>query len=434
MKSTVTNLSDTRVSLTISVDKAELAAAEQVALKKLSKTIKVPGFRKGHVPLEMVAKHADSVTLSEETLNNALSKAVAEAFLQDNIQVLERPEVEVKKYVSGQELEFTAEADVLPKITLGDYKKLKAEKQVSPVVAADIDEVLERIRTGFKDKKAVKRAAKLGDEAVIDFVGKKDGKEFEGGTGNDYPLELGSQSFIPGFEEAIVGLKAGDKKDVALTFPKEYHAKELAGQEVVFETTIKAVNESTLPELNDEFAAKVGPFTSVDELTADIKKELAAQKDREANDKLKDTLVKQLADKSKVSVPKVLVEDQVRSIEQDLMQNLAYRGQTIDDYFKERGFADRDAWLLGEANEAAETRVKIGLVLAELSRQLKVEATADELAEHINLYKQQYANNPEMAKRFDEPETQREVANRLITEKTVDELVKLNTTKSAQKS
>ncbi|HPQ82492.1 MAG TPA: trigger factor [Candidatus Saccharimonas sp.] len=429
MKSTVTTISDTRVSVVISVDKTELADAKQVALKKLSKNTKVPGFRKGHVPLEVVAKHVDPAALAEETLNNAISKSVAEVFLGNQIQVLERPEVEVKKYVPGQELEFTAEADVLPQVKLGDYKKLTAKKIVATVTPDDIEDVVERMRKGFAEKKETKAAAKDGDETVIDFVGKKDGVAFEGGTGTDYPLTLGSNSFIPGFEEALVGLKPGDKKDVELTFPKEYHAKDLAGKKVVFEVTVKKVNAVTLPKVDDEFAAKVGPFTSAKELRDDIKREITAQKEREAGDQLKDDLVKQLVEKSKVSVPAVLREDQIKSIEQDLRQNLMYQGMTLEQYFESKGYADRDAWAKGEAEEAADNRIKAGLVLAELSKELKIEATTDELAEHINQYKQSYANNPDMAKRFDEPEVQREVANRLITEKTVDELVKLNTVK-----
>lgn len=429
MKTTVTTISDTRVSVRVTLEPAELADAEQVALKKLSKTTKVPGFRKGHVPLEVLAKHVDQGALMDETLNNAISKAVAEAYMSNQIQVLERPEVEVKKFVPRQELEFIADADVLPKVKLGNYKNLKATKQVIKVAAADIDEVVERIQKGMSEKKATEAAAEMGDEVVVDFVGKKNAEPFEGGTGNDYPLTLGSNSFIPGFEEALVGLKAGDKKDVELTFPKEYHAKNLAGEKVVFEVTVKKVNAVTLPAVDDEFAAKAGPFTTADELREDIKREITAQREREANDALKDNLVKQLVDKSKVSVPAVLREDQIKSIEQDLQQNLMYQGMTLEQYFESKGYADRDAWVKGEAEEAADNRIKAGLVLAELSKVLKIEATADKLAEHINQYKQSYANNPEMAKRFDEPEVQREVANRLITELTVDELVKLNPVK-----
>jgi len=427
MKTTVKHLSDTRVLVTITLGAAELEAAEQVALKKLAKNVKVDGFRKGHVPIAMIKKNVDPNELGQETVENALSRAVAEAYLAEDLQALERPEVEIKKFVPGESLEFTAEGDVLPKVTLGDYKKLKAEKKVKAVVKADVEDTIERIRKGFANKEETNAAAKDGDEVIIDFVGKKDGVAFDGGTGEDYPLTLGSKSFIPGFEEALVGLKAGGKKDVELTFPEDYHAKELAGQKVVFETTVKKVNAVKLPKVDDEFAAKVGPFTSPEELCEDIKKEITAQREREANDTLKDDLVKQLVEKSKVSVPAVLREDQIRSIEMDLQQNLMYQGLSFEQYLENRGFADRDAWVKEEAEEAADNRIKAGLVLAELSKELKVEASADELAEHINVYKQQYANNPEMAKRFDEPEAQREIANRLITEKTVDELVKLNT-------
>ena len=426
MKTTVTHESDTRVKVVVAADHAELAAAEQVALKRLAKTVKVNGFRTGHVPLEIVKKHADPNALAQETLDAALNRAVAEAFLSNDLQVLARPEVEIKKYVPGELLEFTAEADVLPEVKLGDYKKLKAKKAAVNVDKKEIDEVIERIQKGLSEKKEVKRAAKIGDETAIDFVGKKDGEAFQGGTGKDYPLVLGSNSFIPGFEDALVGLKAGDTKDVKLAFPKDYHAKDLAGQDVVFEVAVKKVNSVKLPALDDKFAAKAGPFTSMDDLRKDIKAEITAQAERKATDDLKDELVKQLVAKSAVSVPSVLRDDQIRSLEQDLRQNLMYRGRTLEQYFEEKGYADRDAWVKAEANDAADARIKAGLVLAQLSKELKIEATADELAAHINAYKQQYANNPKMAKHFDKPEAQREVANRLITEKTIDKLVELN--------
>jgi trigger factor len=278
MNTTVKHLTETRVLVTITLGKPELEAAEQVALKKLAKTTKVAGFRKGHVPLEMVAKHVDPNELGQETLENALSRAVAESFIENKLQALERPEVEVKKFVPGEELEFTAEGDVLPEVTLGDYKNLTVEKKTATVKKADIDEVIERIQKGFGEKKESNGPAKMGDETIIDFVGKKDDVAFDGGTATDYALTLGSNSFIPGFEEAIVGHKAGDTFDVPLTFPAEYQSKDLAGQDVVFTVTIKKVNQVVLPEVDDVFAAKVGPFTSVDDLKKDIKAEITAQK------------------------------------------------------------------------------------------------------------------------------------------------------------
>ena len=429
MKTTVKHLSDTKVELTIALGKDELAAAEQVALKKLSKNMKVAGFRQGHVPLNVAAKNVDPEMLAQQTLEDALSKAVAEAYISEDLQALDRPAVEIKKFVPGQELEFTAEAEILPKVTLGDYKKLKADTPKVTVTAKEVDEIIDRMRQGMSEKKAVERAAMLTDEATIDFIGKKDGVAFEGGTGNDYPLVLGSNSFIPGFEEGIVGKKPGETFDLDLEFPKDYHAADLKGAKVTFTTTLKDLKEVVLPEVNDEFAAKAGPFTSVDDLKADIKRELTEQKEREAKEKLKDDLVKRLIDVSTVPAPEILVKDQERSIETDMTQNLMYQGLTLDMYLDNKGFKTKEEWLDKEVQPAAEMRVKAGLVLAELSKELKIEASTAELEEHVNMYKQQYANNPQLVKQLDTDDARRDIANRLLTEKTVEKLVELNTKK-----
>lgn len=427
MKTTVEQLSPTKVKLTITLGKPELEAAEQVALTKLAKEVKVAGFRKGKVPPSVVAKHVDPNMLAQQTADDALSKAVAEAFLAEGIQALERPEVELKKFVPGSEMEFTAESEILPKIKLGDYKKLGVKKEAAAVTTADVADVIERMRDGMSDKKEVARAAKDGDEVLIDFIGKKDDVAFDGGTAEGYELKLGSNSFIPGFEEGIVGKKPGDTFDLKLKFPKEYHVADLAGADVTFTTTLQKVMELSKPKLDDEFAKKADSrISTLAELKADIKKEISAQKEREATDKLKDELVGKLIEISDIPVPQSLLDDQARSIEQDMTQNLMYQGLTIEQYIQNKQFKDHAEWHDKEVVPAAEKRVKAGLALAELSKIEKIEASADELAEHINLYKTQYANNPEMVKRFDEPEAQRDIANRLLTEKTVDRLVELN--------
>lgn len=426
MKTTVNHLSDTKVELTISLGQEELAAAEQVALSKLAKKIKVPGFRQGKVPLNVAAKNVDPEALAQQTLEDALSKAVADAYIAEELQALDRPAVEIKKFVPGQELEFTAEAEILPKVKLGDYKKLKVEKEKITVEATEVDEIIDRMRQGFSEKKDVERAAKNGDEATIDFVGKKDDVAFDGGTGTDYPLTLGSNSFIPGFEEGIVGKKVGETFDLKLKFPEDYHAADLKGADVVFTTTLKSLKEIVLPEVDDKFAAQAGPFKTVDELKADITRELTDQKEREAGEKLKDELVKQLIEASEVPAPEVLVKDQEGSIETDMAQNLMYQGLTLDMYLDNKGFKTKEEWLDKEVHPVAEMRVKAGLVLAELSKELKIEATNEELEEHVNTYKQQYANNPQLVKQLDTPEARRDIANRLLTEKTVEKLVELN--------
>ena len=426
MKTTVKKLSDTKVELTISLGSEELSAAEQVALTKMAGDVKVPGFRKGKVPVSVAAKHVNPAALQEQTLDNALSKAVAEAFMAEKIQALDRPAVDVKKFVPGQELEFTAEVEIIPPVKLGNYKKLKAKRQAVKVEDKEVEEIITRMRENFTEKTEVKRAAKEGDEAVIDFTGKKDDVPFDGGVAKDFALKLGSGQFIPGFEEGVIGHKAGETFDLKLTFPKDYHAKELAGADVVFTVTLHKVNELSLPEVNDEFAAKCGPFTSVDELKADIKREITAQKDREADDKLKDDLVGELAEVSKVALPELLIDDQIRSIEQDLMQNLMYRGLTLDSYLQTQKFTDKDDWRAKEARPAAEKRVKAGLVLAELSKELGVEVSHEELSAQIEAMKQQYGKDPKIAERFSDPNVHRDIANRMITDKTVEKLIELN--------
>jgi trigger factor len=326
-------------------------------------------------------------------------------------------------------MEFKADVEILPAITLGDYKKLKASKEAADVADADVDEVIERMRQGLSEKKEVDRAAKNGDEVLIDFVGTdKDGKEVAGATGRDYPLTLGSGSFIPGFEEGIVGKKASEHVDLPLTFPKDYHHKPLAGAQVTFGVDIKTVSEVALPELNDEFAAKAGPFKTVDELKADVRRELTDQHEREALDKLRDQLVEQLVKGSKIPTPEVLINDQMASIEQDFVQNLMYRGMTLPQYLEQQGVSEED-WKKTELREQAIRRVQVGLALAELSKIEKIDVNAEELNERLADMLQRYGGDAKFREQLDTPEARRDLANRIITEKTVDRLIELNTKK-----
>jgi trigger factor len=426
MKVAINNVSDTKVVLTITLDAESLAIAGQVATEKLARDVKVPGFRKGKTPVAVAAKNIDPSVLQEQTVNDAISKAVAEAFLENKIQALDRPVVEVKKFVPSEMLEFTAETEILPKVKLGNYKKLKVNIEKVVVKDSEINDIVDRMRQGFADKKEVKRAAMDGDETIIDFTGKKDGVAFEGGTGKDYSLKLGSNQFISGFEKGIVGHKTGETFDLDLTFPADYNSNELKGQKVTFTVTLKSVKEVTLPELDDKLAAKSGPFKTVSELTTDIRRELTTQKERETTDKLKDELVKQLVAISHVPAPDILVSDQMKSIEQDFINNLMYQSLTLDQYLKNKGFETKEKWLETEVKSIAKKRVEAGLALAELSKTEKIQATNEELDAHVDLFRQQYAKNAEALKQFEQPEVRRDIANRLLTEKTVDRLVELN--------
>lgn len=428
MKTSVKYLSDTKVAVNVALGVSELKDAELAALNELGKDIKVPGFRKGKVPVSVVSKNVNPNVLAQKTLESALSKAVADAFISEKLQALDRPEVEVKKFVPGSELEFTAESEVMPKIKIGDYKNLKSTAKKVSVTKKDISEITDRLKKGFASKKTVQRPAKLTDEVNIDFEGKKDGIAFDGGKGEKYDLVLGSNSFIPGFEDGIIGKKTGETFDLKLTFPEDYHADNLKGAEVVFTTTINEIKEVVEPELNDELAAKAGPFKTVEELEDDIKREITKQKETEALEKLKDDLVAELVEKSTVPVPDVLLRDQMKLIEQDTNRNLMYRGMSIDDYIKSLKYKDKNDWLENEVRPIAEKRVKAGLLLAELSKVEKIEATENELLEKINQLGKQYPSE-DMRKHLKTPEVQRDVANRILTEKTVDRLVSLNSKK-----
>ena len=425
MKTKLKNISDVKVELTISLGAEELKAAEQVALTKIAKEVKIEGFRKGKAPLEMVAAQVDPNLLSQETLENALSKSVAEAFLKEKVQAINRPEVDVKKFIPGTELEFTATTEIMPKVELGDYKKLGVKKEAAKVSKKEVKETIDRILKNFAEKKKVEREAKNGDEVIIDFLGKKDGAAFDGGKAEKFPLELGSKSFIPGFEEGLIGKKAGDELSLNLEFPKDYHAKDLAGAKVVFEVKIHEVRENDEPEINEEFLSKLGDFKTKEEFEKQIEEDLKTQKQAEADEKFKDELVKKLAEVSKVPVPEILLEDQKRSIEMDMQQNLMYSGLSLEDYLERMG-KTREEWLKKDVKEAAEMRVKSGLALAELSKVEKVKSDTKELDARIAQLKEQYGNSKEVQKQLSSDDVRRNLANQILTEKTIDLLVKFN--------
>lgn len=427
MKYTRKNNSDTAVELTITVDAAELAQAKKSTIARLGKKIKVAGFREGKVPTSVAEKNLDPNMLNMEIAEDAINSTLIDALQKEDVRPLDNPHVDLSKYIPGEQLEFKATIEILPAIQLGDYKKLKATKDEVKINPKDVDEIIERMRQGMGTKKDVERAAQNGDEVTIDFKGTdKDGKEVAGATGKEYPLVLGSNSFIPGFEEGLVGKKTGEHIELPLTFPKDYHHKPLAGAKVTFAVDIQKVQAVELPEVDDKFAAAAGPFKTVDDLKADIKRELTDQKEREALDKLRDQLVEQLIKGSKIPTPEILISDQLAGLERDFAQNLMYRGITLQQYLEQKGQSEED-WRKGELREQAIRRVQVGLALAELSKVENIEVNGKELDERLQEMLQRYGSDAKLREQLDTHEARRDLANRMITEKTVDRLVELNT-------
>ena len=413
-----------RVELTIRVERQEWQQALDDAYQANRDLYPVDGCAPGKATRQALEQAYAPDVFYQEAVNATFPRALVEAFGQEEILVAGAPELRIVD-IGPEGFTFAALAELYPEVKLGQYKGLSAPMPQAELSNDDVDKAMEEWLQAHLVEQERDRAA-MGDEVTLDFDGSVDGVPFEGGKAENYPLLLGSGMFIDGFEEQVAGIRPEEEREIHVTFPQQY-TPELAGKAAVFRVKAHRIVRRSMPELNDEFAAKCGPFTDMKELKDDIKREITAQKEREAGEKLKDALVGELADASKVALPELLIDDQMRSIEQDIQQNLAYRGITMESYLKTQGFADRDDWVKKEARPAAEKRVKAGLVLAELSKELKIDVSRDELSAQIDQMRQQYgAQDPKLAKQFDDPNVHRDIANRMITDKTVEKLVELN--------
>jgi trigger factor len=424
MKTTTKKLSDTRVEVKVTLDSADLKTAREQALARLAANLKVQGFRKGKAPASLVEKNVDPNEITNATLDIAVRTTMPAAFEKEKQNPIAIENVNVTKYVPDDTVEYTATADILPDVKLGDYKKLKAKMDKTEASTKDVQEILDNIVNAYAEKVVAKKAAELGDEVIIDFVGKKDGEPFNGGSAKDHHLTLGSGQFIPGFEDGIVGHSAGDKFDLDITFPKDYPEKTLAGQLTVFEVLVKQVNEIKKPALDSELAKKCGNFETIDDLKADIKHNLEIQNQHRAIEKYREDLVAELVKASKVSAPEILVRDQLRFIKDDMTRNAASRGMTFEQYL-ERAGQTAEEWEK-EARKIAEARVKSSLILQILARDEKITASDEEVDAKVNELRDVYQRSAEALKNLKKPEVRQDIRNRLIIDKTLDFLVEAN--------
>ncbi|MBQ9019978.1 trigger factor [Candidatus Saccharibacteria bacterium] len=424
MKVTTNKLSDTKVEIKVILDAEDLKDARQKAVARLASEMKIQGFRKGKAPLKVAEKQMATNDINSTALDIAIRSTVPQAFEQSKKAPLVIPNVNVTKYIPDETVEYTATAEILPEIKLGDYKKLKAKKQEVKVSDKDIQDVLDQIASAYAEKSPVKRPAKLTDEVTIDFEGKKDGVAFDGGAAKDYKIVLGSGQFIPGFEDGIVGHEAGDRFDLDLTFPKDYHSKELAGQKTTFNVLLKQVTEIKAPKQDDEFAKKSSPFKTMKELKDDIKKSLESQNQHKADDKYKDDLVRELVEKSTVSAPEIMIKDQLNFIKEDISRNAAAQGLTFEDYLKQTGQTEKD-WEK-EASKIAELRVKSSLCLQILARDENITVPDEEVEAKLSELRDVYQISPEALKGLKDPNVRQDIKNRLTIEKTLNHLVDLN--------
>ena len=424
MKVTTKKLSDTSVEIKVVLDKNDLKEAEEKAINRLVKDVKIEGFRKGKAPLDIAKKNINPNDLASVSLDIAVRTSVPKAFEESKSAPLMIPNVEVTKFVPGETVEYTAKADILPEVKLGDYKKLGVKKEEVKVAEKDVKEILDNIQNAYAEKKVAKKKAEMGDEVVIDLEGSLNGEKFEGGAAKDFKLGLGSHQFIPGFEEGIVGHESGDRFDLELTFPKDYHADKLAGKKTNFNVLLKQVNEIVKPALDDELAKKCGPFKTIDELKADIKKNLETQNAAKVDEKFKDDLVNKLVEKSKVSAPEIMVKDQLNIIKNDIAANAARQGLSFEDYLKQTGQTEEDWEKM--ARDIAEKRVKASLCLQILARDEKIEVEDEIVDAKVNELREVYKKSKEALKNLKDPNVRQDIKNRLTIEKTLNQLVEWN--------
>jgi len=418
MKLHTTRDEDTSVTLDITATVEELAKVKNKVLHILAPSVKVAGFRAGKVPMEVVEKNLDDATFQSEFLNEAINMLYISAIKEERIRPVDQPKVSVKKFVPFSELEFSMEISVVGEIKLPNYKKITAKRQPAKVGAKEINDVLANLQTRASAREEVKREAKKGDEALIDFKGvDKKGEPVAGADGTDYPLVLGSGTFIPGFEDNVIGMKIGDEKSFEVTFPKDYGAKALQNAKVTFTVTLKKVSEVVLPELDDKFASTVGPFENLEQLKSDIRKQLEADVASKLERDYESDIVKELSDKMKVAIPDSLITEQVEMVLAEVKQNIVQKGMTFDEFIASSGISEED-YTKKEVTPEAERRVKAGLMLSEIADVEGIDVTPEELEVRMQQLLAQY-KDPGMQEELNKPESRREINARLRTEKVI---------------
>ena len=385
--------------LTIEVSAEEFEKALNGAYMKQKKNISVPGFRKGKVPRQMVEKMYGVEIFYDDAANALIPDAYAKAYDEADIEIASQPKVEVVQIEKGKPFIFTAEVAVKPEVTLGEYKGLAVDKVSNRVTQKEIEE-----RLGKEQEKNARTIAVEGrpvqdkDEVILDFEGFIDGVAFEGGKGENYSLVIGSGSFIPGFEEQLIGAEAEKEVEVNVTFPEEYHAEELAGKEAVFKCTVHEIKAKELPELNDEFASEVSEFDTLDELKADIKAKIKEEKNAEGKRRREDQAVEQAVANASMDVPEAMIDTEVRQMANDFAQRIQQQGLTMEQYMQFTGMTSEK--MLEEFKPQALKRIQTRLVLEAIVKAENIEISDERLDEELTKMAEAYKMEVEKLKEF----------------------------------
>lgn len=398
-------LEKSQVALTIEVGAEAFEAALEKAYRKMRHQFRLPGFRPGKAPRKMIEKMYGVEVLFDEAINIAFPDAYEEAVKEKELAAVGYPSVELVGECTREGFTFKAVTPVYPEVTLGQYKGLSAPKREVTVSEEDVDRRLKSMAERNTRLESVEREAREGDMAVIDYEGFLNGKPFDGGKGEKYSLELGSHSFVPGFEEQVVGMKAGDEKDIDITFPEDYH-KELAGKAVVFKVKCHEVKEKQVPEMDDDFAKDVSEFDTLDELKEDLKKKIAEERQKDIDREFEEELMNQVAEGITADVPDAMVERQARQFLDNFKSQIAQQGIPYEQYMQMTGM--QESKLLDDAREPALKQVRMDLAVAEIVKTENIEASDEDVAAEYERMSKQIGMDVELVKKYLLPETIRD--------------------------
>ena len=385
----VENLEKNMAKLTIEVPASEFEKALQSAYNKQKKSISVPGFRKGKVPRQMVEKMYGPEIFYEDAANELIPTAYEEELKNCDLEIVSRPTVDIVQIKKGENFIFTAEVAVKPEVTLGEYKGMEVDKTSTRVTQKEVEaKIKEEAEKNARTVTVEGRPVQDGDEVILDFEGFVDGEAFEGGKGENYPLTIGSGSFIPGFEEQLVGAEAEKEVEVKVTFPEEYHAEELKGKDAVFKCTIHEIKEKQIPEIDDEFAAEVSEFDTLDEYKADVKAKIKEQKENEGKQKKEDQAVEKAVANATMEIPEAMIDEQVRQMVNEFAQNMQYQGISFEQYCQITGMTLEK--IQEETRPQAVKRIETRLVLEVIAKAENIEVTEERLDEEIKKMAESY--------------------------------------------
>ncbi|MFO0704919.1 MAG: trigger factor [Candidatus Andersenbacteria bacterium] len=417
MKLDIKQLPQSTVELTIEVSEAELQNYKTRALARLAAKLSLPGFRPGKVPTSLAQKHIDPLHLLEESANLAIPEVYGKAVLEKKLEVIGQPKIDIVKFAPGNPLIFKATAAVLPEFSLPEYKKLTPKKKSESVADEQIERMLRMFARDRAKEAEVKRPAKKGDAVEIDFNISQKKVPLEHGQGTKHPLVIGDGMFIPGFEEALIGMSAGQEKDFPITFPKNYGKKDLAGKAAEAHIKLHVVKERVLPKLDDAFAKSVGNFKNLADLKSQLRKNLELEAKAKENERFESELLTKLAEQTTLEIPDVLLQGELDKMARELESSLVQQGANFNDYLTSinKSLTDlKKGWV-----EQAKKRITIGLLIRKIANQEDIKASDAEVESEINATLKQHPGNKEVIRTVQSPAYRDYVAEIIRNRKTI---------------